>query len=120
MRKDKELREKAKRDKELQQQKALEEKKNAPLQSEFVRRVLENQPLLISNTSAGGAGEINADASQSMTVTLNDLKLSTFVVEMEFLPKPKIETYERECQCDLYEEGIVKLPSTVEQQQDEQ
>ena len=32
---------------------------------------------------------------------LSDLKLSSFVVEIEILPKPKIETYEREIQCDL-------------------
>jgi len=32
---------------------------------------------------------------------LSDLKLSSFVIEFEILPKPKIETYEREIQCDL-------------------
>jgi hypothetical protein len=34
-------------------------------------------------------------------VYLSDLRLSSFVVEIEILPKPKIETYEREIQCDL-------------------
>jgi hypothetical protein len=33
------------------------------------------------------------------------------VVEMEFLPKPKLVSYEREIQCDLFEEGIA-LPKS--------
>jgi hypothetical protein len=122
MRKDKELRDKMKLEKEEAARRALEQKKAAPVQNEFLKRILENKvpastpgPIIDKNeTPIKGGAETAA-----VTLTLCELKLSTYVVEMEFLPKPKIVTYEREIQCDLYEEGIVKPPSIPNAEEEE-
>ena len=36
------------------------------------------------------------DSAGAGSAHVADLKLSSFVIELEILPKPKIETYERE------------------------
>ena len=36
-----------------------------------------------------------------VTIRLSELKISSLVVEMEILPRPKVETYYKEVQVDL-------------------
>jgi hypothetical protein len=45
-------------------------------------------------TSAGDMER--QDSAGASYAQVADLKLSSFVIELEILPKPKIETYERE------------------------
>jgi hypothetical protein len=43
------------------------------------------------------AGDMEREDSTGLgSAQMADLKLSSFVIELEILPKPKIETYERE------------------------
>ena len=43
------------------------------------------------------AGDMERQDSAGVgSAQVADLKLSSFVIELEILPKPKIETYERE------------------------
>jgi hypothetical protein len=62
MRKDKELREKLKKEKEEAAKKALEEKKTAPIANEYIKRIIESTqaPInpLLGMGIGGGAGEV--------------------------------------------------------------
>ncbi len=88
---------------------AIKNKVNSPsINNEFIGKIIANKgpnldnilnPILGMGASAGD--QEKQDSSGVGAARVADLKLSSFVIELEILPKPKIETYEREIQCDL-------------------
>ena len=89
----------------MEEEKALaaKNKANAPIvNNEFIGKIIANKgPNLdnILNPILGMGASSQEQEKQDSTALVghqSDLKLSSFVIEMEILPKPKIETYERE------------------------
>ena len=89
---------------EEEKQLALKNKVSAPaINNEFIGKIIANKgpnldnilnPILGMGTSAGDMER--QDSAGASYAQVADLKLSSFVIELEILPKPKIETYERE------------------------
>lgn len=107
-----------KKQQEEQSAAAKPNKTQSSASNEFIKNILQSNTLATSSLLPGASSSNSGSAareSETVTHTLSELKLSTFVVECEILPKPKIVTYEREVQCDLYEEGIVAKPSVFEE-----
>jgi len=112
---------------EEEKQLALKNKVSAPaINNEFIGKIIANKgPNLdnILNPILGMAGASSWDAEKQESAgagnaQVADLKLSSFVIELEILPKPKIETYEREFQCDLIsqEQANAKQKESMEEE----
>ena len=95
---------------EEEKQLALKNKVSAPaINNEFIGKIIANKGPNLDNIlnpilGMGGASSWDAEKQElsgAGNAQVADLKLSSFVIELEILPKPKIETYEREIQCDL-------------------
>lgn len=70
---------------------------------EFISKILSNTAKPSLDPLLGAQGGAAAMAAPTESRQLVDLKLSSFVIEMEFIPKPKVVTYDREIdvQTDL-------------------
>lgn len=110
LRKDKEARDLAKKRMEEEKMQAAKNKVTATpsINNEFIGKIIANKGPNLDNIlnpiiglGAGAGDQQIHESIASGTTHQADLKLSSFVVELEILPKPKIETYEREIQCDL-------------------